>query len=75
MQSLTIQEVKQKLKTLNDETLSNMLNQRKGSTSELTEAIKNEMTVRTAKEYILKHSQDLGINKKHLDNKLEIIIG
>ena len=75
MQSLTIQEVKQKLKTLNDETLSNMLNQRKGSTSELTQAIKNEMTVRTAKEYILKHGQDLGINKKHLDNKLEIIIG
>jgi hypothetical protein len=28
-----------------------------------------------AKEYILKHGQDLGINKKHLDNKLEIIIG
>jgi hypothetical protein len=75
MQSLTIQQVKQKLKTLNDETLSNMLNQRKGNNSELTAAIKNEMIVRTTKEYILKHGQDLSINKKHLDKKLEIIIG
>ena len=55
MQSLTLQQVKEKLKTLDDKTLSNMLNQRKDSSSQLTEAIKNEMSVRSAKEYILKH--------------------
>ena len=41
----------------------------------IKERLLNEAARRTAKEYILKHGQDLGINKKHLDNKLEIIIG
>ena len=46
MQSMTIKQVKEKLKTLNDKTLTNMLNQRKGNKSELTEAIKQEIDLR-----------------------------
>lgn len=75
MGSLDLKEVKQILKTLNDKTLSNMLNQRKDSTSQLTEAIRNEMARRCTKEYILQYGEELGMNKNNLDNKLEIIFG
>ena len=37
MQSLTLQQVKEKLKTLDDKTLSNMLKQRQDNTSDLRE--------------------------------------
>ena len=52
MQSLTLQQVKEKLKTLDDKTLSNMLKQRQDNTSYLSEAIKDEMACRCAKEYL-----------------------
>tara|TARA_A100001391_G_scaffold16105_1_gene9039 strand:- start:165 stop:392 length:228 start_codon:yes stop_codon:yes gene_type:complete len=75
MQSLTLQQVKEKLKTLDNKTLSNMLKQRQDNTSDLTEAIKDEMANRCAKEYILREARKAGLNKKHLDNRLQIIIG
>ena len=53
MQSLTLQQVKEKLKTLDDKTLSNMLKEKQDNTSYLTEAIKDEMACRCAKEYIM----------------------
>ena len=62
MQSLTLQQVKEKLKTLDDKTLSNMLKQRQDNTSQLTEAIKDEMACRCAKEYILRDSEEEGEN-------------
>ena len=46
MQSLTLQQVKEKLKTLDDKTLFNMLKQRQDNTSDLTNAIKDEMACR-----------------------------
>tara|TARA_R100001440_G_scaffold71656_1_gene94818 strand:+ start:1679 stop:1906 length:228 start_codon:yes stop_codon:yes gene_type:complete len=75
MQSLTLQQVKEKLKTLDDKTLSNMLKQRQDNTSNLTEAIKDEMATRCARKFILKEAAKSGLNKKHLDNRLQIIIG
>ena len=75
MQSLTLQQVKERLKTLDDKTLSNMLKQRQDNTSDLTEAIKDEMANRCAKEYILKKAGKAGLNTNHLNNKIQIIRG
>ncbi len=61
------------IKNLNDVQLQNHL--RQNNVKPIKEALLNEAARRSAKEYILKHGQNLGINKKHLDNKLEIIIG
>ena len=73
MQSMTIKQVKEKLKTLNDKTLTNMLNQRKGSNSELTEAIKQEIDLRfqeNLKKEIIKKTK---VNKKFLAEKFIFI--
>ena len=75
MQSITLRQVKEKLKTLDNKTLSNMFKQRQDNTSDLTQAIKDELALRCAKEYILREADNLGFNKKHLDNKLQVIIG
>tara|TARA_R100001082_G_C4336942_1_gene148251 strand:+ start:263 stop:592 length:330 start_codon:yes stop_codon:yes gene_type:complete len=109
MQSITLQQVKEKLTTLDDKTLSNMLKhltlepsrkdnlfsielaksvetevdfrhlkvreENKKLLKSHREAIKNEMASRCAKEYILREADNLGFDKKHLDNKLQIIIG
>ena len=75
MQSMTIKQVKEKLKTLNDKTLTNMLNQRKGNKSELTEAIKQEIDLRfqeNLKKEIIKKTK---VNKKFLDEKFIFIQG
>ena len=67
--------IRQALKTLDDITLSNMLKQRQDNTSNLTEAIKDEMACRCAKEYILREAKKGGLNTNHLNNKIEIIRG
>lgn len=75
MHSITIKQVKEKLKTLNDKTLTNMLNQRKGSNSELTEAIKQEIDLRfqeNLKKEIIKKTK---VNKKFLAEKFIFIKG
>ena len=75
MHSITIKQVKEKLKTLNDETLRNMLNQRKGSNSELTEAIKQEIDLRfqeNLKKEIIKKTK---VNKRFLAEKFIFIKG
>tara|TARA_R100001440_G_scaffold72498_1_gene96446 strand:- start:52 stop:273 length:222 start_codon:yes stop_codon:yes gene_type:complete len=66
---ITIKDVK----NLNDVQLQNHL--RHNHIKPIKEALLNEAARRAAKQYILNHGQDLGINKKHLDNKLEIVIG
>ena len=75
MHSITIKQVKEKLKTLNDKTLTNMLNQRKSSNSQLTEAIKQEIDLRfqeNLKKEIIKKTK---VNKKFLDEKFIFIQG
>ena len=75
MHSITIKQVKEKLKTLNDKTLTNMLNQRKGSNSELTEAIKQEIDLRfqeNLKKEIIKKTK---VNKRFLAEKFIFIKG
>ena len=52
-----------------------MLKQRQDNTSDLREAIKDEMACRCAKEYILREAGKAGLNTNHLNNKIEIIIG
>jgi len=51
MQSLTLKQVKELLKTLNDKTLQNMLKQRKNNKSEFKQLIIKEMSNRVIKEY------------------------
>ena len=51
MQSLTLKQVKELLKTLNDKTLENMLKQRKNNKSEFKQLIIKEMSNRVIKEY------------------------
>ena len=58
MQSLTLQQVKENLKTLDDITLSNMLKQKQGNASDLINAIKDEMACRCAKAYILRETEN-----------------
>ena len=75
MQSMTIKQVKEKLKTLNDKTLTNMLNQRKGSKSKLTEAIKQEIDLRFQKNLKKEIIKKTKVNKKFLAEKLIFIKG
>jgi len=51
MQSLTLKQVKELLKTLNDKTLQNMLKQRKNNKSEFKQLLIQEMATRVIKEY------------------------
>ena len=51
MQSLTLKQVKELLKTLNDKTLQNMLKQRKNNKSEFKQLLIQEMAIRVIKEY------------------------
>jgi len=51
MQSLTLKQVKELLKTLNDKTLQNMLKQRKNNKSEFKQLLIQEMANRVIKEY------------------------
>ena len=51
MQSLTLKQVKELLKTLNDKTLQNMLKQRKNNQSEFKQLLIQEMAIRVIKEY------------------------
>jgi ribosomal protein L20 len=51
MQSLTLKQVRELLKTLNDKTLQNMLKQRKNNKSEFKQLIIKEMSNRVIKEY------------------------
>jgi ribosomal protein L20 len=51
MQSLTLKQVKELLKTLNDKTLENMLKQRKNNKSEFKQLLIQEMATRVIKEY------------------------
>jgi len=51
MQSLTLKQVKELLKTLNDKTLQNMLKQRKNNKSEFKQLIIKEISNRVIKEY------------------------
>jgi len=51
MQSLTLKQVRELLKTLNDKTLQNMLKQRKNNKSEFKQLLIQEMANRVIKEY------------------------
>ena len=51
MQSLTLKQVKELLKTLNDKTLENMLKQRKNNKSKFKQLLIQEMAIRVIKEY------------------------
>ena len=51
MQSLTLKQVKELLKTLNDKTLQNMLKQRKNNKTEFKKLLIQEMATRVIKEY------------------------
>jgi hypothetical protein len=67
---------KDMLKNTNDYTLSQMLNQRKNCENadiDVKEAIKNEIARRCAREYILRHGEELGINESDTNTQLTMI--
>ena len=67
---------KDMLKNTNDYTLSQMLNQRKNCENDdidVKEAIKNEIARRCARECILRHGEELGINESDTNTQLTMI--